>query len=192
MHKIISILIIFSFFLSVRTSLAQNISQSELSNIDKFVQENLSHILEKIPNSQIKEFGFNKAEEYAIAKPAKALYFIIYEDNRDIKIWRVPITVNGEYRALLNISENNGELKVADFGANILAKEIQQTINSHKNLNFEGLLRSYQKGSDFMIAINKNGDKVYIPLSSAIKSFAEKGVELKPIYSETDLKTLLK
>ena len=178
--------------LSIQISFSQNSNHSELANIDKFVQDNINLILEKIPSSQITEFGFQSTEEYTIAKPAKALYFLIYEDKREINIWRVPITVNGEYRALLNISENNGELKIADFGANLLAREIQQTIISHQNLNFEGLLRSYQKGSDFMIAINENGEKVYIPLNSAIKTFAEKGIELKPTYSDNDLKNLLK
>jgi len=192
MYNIKTILILISFLFSAQISFSQNDSQSDFTNLDKFVQDNLASVLEKIPIAQIKEFGFSNIEEYAIADPAKALYFLIYEDNRNIKIWRVPITVNGEYRALLNISENNGEFNIADFGANLLAREIQQTINSHQNLNFEGLLRSYQKGSDFMVAVNEKGEKVYIPLNSAIKSFAEKGVELKSIYSENDLKTLLK
>jgi hypothetical protein len=69
---------------------------------------------------------------------------------------------------------------------------MQQTIISHQDINFEGLLRSYQNGSDFMVGTNEKGLKVYIPLGSAIKSFAEKGITLKPIYLENDLKTLLK
>jgi hypothetical protein len=184
--------LILGFFIFIQFSFSQANEQSELSRVDEFAQENLSNVLAKIPKSQLKEFGFNNADELKIAQIAKALYFSIFEDTRNIRVWRVPITVNGEYRALLNINENNGVYNIADFGANMLAKEMQQTIISHQDINFEGLLRSYQNGSDFMIGTNDNGLKVYIPLGSAIKSFAEKGITLKPIYLENELKTLLK
>ncbi len=189
--KKLKTIIVLSFIISLNIGFSQSDS-TELSKLHKFVQENLTTILNKIPYSQIEEFGFNNTQEYTKAKANKALYFLIYEDQREIKIWRVPISVDGEYRALLNIADDNGKLVIGDFGANVLAKEIQQTINNYKALNFEGLLRSYQEGSDFMIATDNNGKKVYIPLSSAIKSFAGTGIKLKSIYTEDELKTLLK
>ncbi len=191
MFNLKSILTI-GLLLIIQIVYSQTNSKEELLRINKFVQENLQEVLLKIPFTQIKEYGFNDTDEYIYAKPAKALYFIIYEGRRDVKIWRIPIIVNGEYRALLNISENEEGYEIADFGAKTLAKEIQYTINTYKNFNFEGLFRSYIKGSDFLIAINKNGEKVYIPLASAIKSFGEKGVYLDSVYYENDFKTLLK
>jgi hypothetical protein len=40
--------------------------------------------------------------------------------------WRVPLSVDGHYVALLTVQINNGNAEVVDFGAKVLAQKMQE------------------------------------------------------------------
>jgi len=169
-----------------------SMGQNALSDIKIFAERNLQSVLEKIPTNDEISFGFNSREEFKLAEIGNPLEFIWYSEAKDNsnKTWRVPIIVNGEYRALLNVQSNGNEYKIADFGASVLAEDIQKTMNENTEKNISGVLRLTVITSDFLIV--KDGDKEeYLPLTSAKMFINSRNLELKKTYSPSDLIELL-
>jgi len=183
--------LIYLFFFSF-TGLSQSKS-NEKAKLNTFVKENISSVLNKIPQNKEQQFGFNNREEFDIATIGDALQLIHYGDtlNGENYIWRVPILVNGEYRALLTIYQDSNGYKIADFGAAVLAKDIQQKINQNPNRIIYGILRIHSISGDFLIVKGDNIDR-YIPLTSAIYYISSKGIEVKSYYNLADIKKLIK
>ncbi len=189
--RIITLVLIYLFFFSF-TGLSQSKS-NEKAKLNAFIKENISSVLNKIPQNKEQQFGFNNREEFDIATIGDALQLIHYGDtlNNENYIWRIPILVNGEYRALLTIYQDSNGYKIADFGAAVLAKDIQQKINQNPNRTIYGILRIHSISGDFLIVKDDNTD-IYIPLTSAIYYISSKGIEVKSYYNLADIKKLIK
>jgi hypothetical protein len=105
-------------------------------------------------------------------------------------MWRVPVIVNGEYRALLNVQKKDNEYKIADFGASVLAEDIQNVMNENKDKDVSGILRITAITSDFLIV--RSGDKEeYLPLTSAKMFINSREMELQKSYSSSNLIELI-
>ena len=166
--------------------------QNTISDVKIFAERNLQSVLEKIPINDEISYGFNSREEFKQAEIGNPLEFIWYSETKDNsnKTWRVPIVVNGEYRALLNVQNLGNEFKIADFGASVLAEDIQKTMNESTDKNVSGVLRLTAITSDFLIV--KNGEKEeYLPLTSAKMFINSRNMELQKTYSPSDLIELL-
>lgn len=169
-RNLINILLFFFIisFISCST-IKKNITQKkDFSEIVKIAQKELSQILNKIPNGEEKLYGFNNAEEIANVKINNPIEFYKIE-NEELKTtssYRVPITVADEFRALATIEYINDTPHIVDFGANILAKEIQTVCKENSKMNFVGILRIYDMYSDFII-MSKKQNYFFIPLTSA-------------------------
>lgn len=189
--KIITLVLFCLLFFSF-SGLSQRTS-NEKANLNAFVKENISIVLNKIPQNKEHQFGFNNREEFDVATIGDALQLIHYGDtlNGENYIWRVPIIVNGEYRALLTIYQDSSSFKIADFGAAVLAKDIQQKINQNPNLFVSGILRIHSISGDFLI-VKSDKTEIYIPLTSAIHYISSKGIEVKSYYNLADIKKLIK
>ncbi|RLD46916.1 MAG: hypothetical protein DRI86_01830 [Bacteroidetes bacterium] len=168
------------------------IGQNTISDIKIFAERNLQSVLEKIPINDEISFGFNSREEFKQTELGEPLEFIWYSETKDNsnKTWRVPIVVNGEYRALLNVQNIGNEFKVADFGASVLAEDIQKTMNENKGKNVSGVLRLTAITSDFLIVRNAVKEE-YLPLTSAKMFINSRNMELQKTYSPSDLIELL-
>ena len=169
-----------------------SMGQNAISDVKIFAKRNLQSVLEKIPTNDEISFGFNNREEFKLAEIGNPLEFIWYTEAKDNsnKVWRVPIIVNGEYRALLNVQNLENEFKVADFGASVLARDIQKTMNENTDKNVSGVLRLTAITSDFLIV--RNGEKEeYLPLISAKMFINSRNLELQKTYSPSDLIELL-
>ncbi len=160
-------------------------------NVKQFAEKNIQTVLEKIPINDEKSFGFDNREEFKLAEIGEPLEFVFYAStNNSSKVWRAPVVVNGEYRALLNVQKVGNEYKVTDFGASVLAKDIQESININKDWKIDGILRMNSITSDFLIA-NSGDTQVYIPLTSAKMFISSRHLELKSVYNSSDLIELL-
>jgi hypothetical protein len=145
--------------------------------------------LAKIPVGKEKNYGFANSDEIAQAELGVPVdifilspdFFsastIVKERNyiTSIEEWLVPVTVNGEWRALLTVSKKNGSWKTVGFGSSFLAADLNKIITENTNLKRQqySLLRVYQLDCDFILehnSFNINNWKV-IPLSSAKKAF---------------------
>ncbi len=168
--------------------LGQNIKDE----VKIFAERNLQSVLEKIPSDDEISFGFNSRDEFQQAKLGEPLEFIWYSETNDNSntVWRVPIVVNGEYRALLNVQNLGTEYKIADFGASVLAKDIQRTINKNNEKSISGILRLTAITSDFLIVINGEKEE-YLPLTSAKMFINSRNLKLQKTYGSSDIIELL-
>lgn len=132
--RIIKQTVILLIFLLIGSSNGYSQNSTETENeINNFVKKNIKEVLIKIPINQEKQFGFNNREEFSKVEIGKALSFVIYNKSSEseLHIWRVPIMVDGKYRALLTITKENDKYAIADFGAATLAKDIKQRIDKY-------------------------------------------------------------
>ncbi len=191
-HTKIVILIMVYLFLNNYPVFSQNI-ENENRTIFLFVRENISDILNKIPENQEKLFGFKNRTEFESVTIGNAiqLYTISNSIVNKHLIWRVPIIVNGEYRALVTVQKDNNDYKTGDFGATVLANDIQQIIIKNPDKVILGILRIYTINSDFLIVKNDKED-IYIPLTSAEIYLASQRAKEKSFYTLSEIKNLLK
>ena len=110
--------------LIVLYTFAQNDSIT-VKEIIKVGNAGMKNYLEKIPVGNESLYGFNNRYEFENAVLSKPYQVVtvnkeFFNDN-DItdknylmptNEWRVPITLNGEYRVLLTVAKMNGELKI--------------------------------------------------------------------------------
>lgn len=179
-------------FLNNRTVLSQDI-ENENKQIFLFIKENISNTLNKIPENQEKSFGFNNRTEFESVTIGNAIQLYTISDSIINKhpIWRVPIIVNGEYRALVTVHKDNNNYKTGDFGATVLANDIQQKIIKNPDKVILGIFRIYAINSDFLIVKNEK-ENIYIPLTSAEIYLASKKTKEKSYYTLTEINNLLK
>lgn len=109
------------------------ISQSELSDpmIMNEATIKATTFLNLIPEGREVDYGFNGRSDFSkikIEMPYKT-YYISADDNQltfVLSEWRVPISVDGEYKTLLTVQSMNGKAEVVDLGGNRLAQKIQE------------------------------------------------------------------
>lgn len=164
-------------------------------NISKDVlaaaEEGYAAYLEKIPTDRESLYGFNNREEFAKVKFGKPYQVMILNEDffndtelkdKDYLIpsgdWRVPVMIDKEYRALLTVSDVDGNWEVVGFGATSLAKELDAFEKDHPSKQQHGkILRVYQSVSDYMLLPSDDEPLLLdvIPLNSAKNSLAENG-----------------
>jgi hypothetical protein len=92
------------------------------------VKKELGSFLEIIPVNTEKDHGFNDRAEFAKASPA-SIYKIVGVDiagkTFETNLYNVVVAVNGEYRAVLTVSVENGQHEIQTVGAALMAKELQ-------------------------------------------------------------------
>jgi hypothetical protein len=190
------------FVLILLISISLLFAQSNKIEIISVVANNeLSDYLNKIPLGQENMFGFHNRGEFS-----KAEIGIPYEmftlnneffnneniiNNKDYivstNIWRVPIIVGNQYRALLTVSMVNREWNVVKIGAKGLAEELDFFNKNHPAINELKILRVFQLKSDFILT---SFDEIY-PLASAKNLLSIKSNN-EVSYSLYDMLTLVK
>lgn len=119
------------FFISVRLIAQDN-------NINLLVKQKVSQevlsFLNLIPEGKEINYGFNSRSDFSkttIKEPYQT-YYVSDKNNKSGFIpgneWHVPLSVDGNYVALLTVQINNGKAEAVDFGANILAQKIMDYI----------------------------------------------------------------
>jgi hypothetical protein len=116
-----------------------NLSAQRLDRTKQYVNlvkeaavKNASTFLQLIPEGQEKEYGFENRTDFLnikIEEPFQ-MYYMSYKENKlgflNGNEWRVPLSVNGKYVALLTVVFNNEKAEVVDFGASVLAEKLQE------------------------------------------------------------------
>lgn len=113
---------------SVKGSQKSNSASSISQTIFETVKKELVSFLEIIPTDMEKEHGFNDRSEFSSAVPA-SVYKIVGVDATgkvfETNLYNVVVAVNGEYRAVLTVSAENGQYEIQAVGAALMAKELQ-------------------------------------------------------------------
>lgn len=136
----------------------------------------LKRFLDAIPADRLEGYGFADRAELDRARLATP-YRVWTADAGGNALaatgeWRVPVTVDGSYRALLTVSQASGEYRAVDFGAAALARELAGVERS-RGVGADAqrvLLRLYALGADltaFPAAGARVEDSRFEPLASA-------------------------
>lgn len=154
-----------------------NEKQAKLS---ESVQKELRAFLEVIPANLEKEHGFNDRSEFTQALPA-SIYRIVGVDVNgntfETNLYNVVVSVNGEYRAVLTVSETNGVFEIQSIGAALLAKELQalEVLHPMAANQERVMVNVYNKSAGFVTYQDANitiENADLIPLQSAKSSIS--------------------
>ncbi len=138
----------------------------EITEFNSQIKLGLSNLTKDIPDDYIENYGFYSKSEIENAEIGDAIPVFSAKGNELIftSTWRIPIIVGGNYRALLTVElSDKNEYKIVDFGAHVLAQEIQKKSQGYP---FLGLLRSFKIQSDFVIVKDKEEGLEYIRVKS--------------------------
>ncbi|HEY5122756.1 MAG TPA: hypothetical protein VIK14_03390 [Ignavibacteria bacterium] len=192
------------FFISVRL-IAQN------NNTNLLVKEEASlktlSFLNLIPEGKEKDYGFNSRSDFSkikIEEPYQT-YYVSDKNNKLTFIsgneWRVPLSIDGQYVALLSVQINQGKAEAVDFGGNILSQKIQEfeklfpnEASQHVIIRNTYLKRDYittnfsslcnqNKGIDFMEINTNSSQPIYQlnelqPIKTSIAIFCDETMDL--------------
>ncbi len=124
-----------------------NTGNSDLNAMVKkeALQKALS-FLNLIPEGREKDYGFAMRSDFSkikIEEPYQTYY--LSKKDKDLLFvsgneWRVPLSVDGHYVALLTVQINAGVAEAVDFGANGLAQKIEEFEKLYFNPSSERVL----------------------------------------------------
>lgn len=140
-----------------------------LVNVAQVAESELPNMLDRIPAGREAMYGFESREEFRDATTAPPIKSLTIENGevKAIGSFRVPVVVNGEYRALATVENTADGYHVLDYGATALAKEIQSVCASNSDKQLEGILRIYDINADFLV-MRKAKKSMLIPLTSSV------------------------
>lgn len=172
--------------------ISQLISADENQKIYDAVKSELRSFLEIVPVNMEKEHGFNNRAEFAKAVPA-SIYRMVGVDPYGKIVptnnYNVVIAVNGEYRAVVTVSSENGKYEIQSIGGAVLAKELQATeaANPIATGQERVMVNVYKYSASFVSNLNANTvieNADLIPLTSAKMGLgnAETGRSAKSVY----------
>lgn len=157
------------------------------------VNKELSSFLQIIPADLEKEHGFNSRSEFTKATPASIYKIIgVGKDGQafETNLYNVVVAVNGEYRAMLTVSVENGHYEIETIGAALLAEELQvfEKANPLPSGKERIMLNVYTRASSFVAyqdATTNIENAELLPLESAKTGLAgaSTGRALKTSYS---------
>lgn len=152
-------LLYLSLFIGMSLSAQQQdqVPEESAKLVKEAAAENASVFLELIPQGQEQDYGFENRSDFSrikIEEPYQ-LYYMKYKENKlgfvEGNEWRVPVSVDGKYAALLTVSFHEGKAEVVDFGANVLAHKLQESDLLLKG-NQRVLIRSTYLAHDYLTA----------------------------------------
>ncbi len=127
-NQMFKVFVLFCFLLSLSVPFFAQSATVQVSSLTeamyRFAKSELPRILEHIPMDREERYGFNNRDEFKRAGLGIPYQEFSLEDERPTGDWRVPVTVDGENRALLRLKEVNGQWTFSGFGAARLAREL--------------------------------------------------------------------
>jgi hypothetical protein len=160
----------------------------------KVAEAGYMNYLNKIPIGHETKYGFNSREEFKIVdfgKPYRIIslnpdFFSEYELSKDnlhdyffyTDEWCVPLSIENDYRILVNVSKMYGGWQTVGIGSAPLAREIGEMEKQIGTMEQYGMiLRIYQLKSDFILYFpdDSSSELFAYPLESAKISLGRKG-----------------
>ncbi len=157
---------------SIESTTAEITTAAVLTAADRDV----AAFLNRIPVGHESEYGFRSREEFDKVRTSDPLRVHtldvdrsgttpeVSNDIRPLNKWRIPLTVDGELRALLTVVQTEDGLKAVDFGAAGMAQSLDSldVVTSKVGPESRFLLRITDLRRDFLgISGLQNGDRFY-------------------------------
>jgi hypothetical protein len=187
---IIVCIIIFNSCILSRIDRRQN---SEYQMAKRITRDELPMFFSKIEKGTEQLYGFSNRDELltaGVGNPFNNYRFNGSELEKSTTI-TVPVIVADEYRALSSLDYIKDTLHIVDFGATVLAKEIQLVQKENITLSFVGLLRIYRIDSDFVI-MSDNHENLFLPLTSAKLYLSSAGIsKIEKFYTQAQILNII-
>ena len=176
------------------------------SQVMKIAESQLGMYLSRIEPGKEADYGFSEKDDFDLCTVGKPYRIITFnhdfynnpiQDNGDYIViqnqWRVPVTVSGQSRIMLDVSGNPGNLDVTAMEGAALAQELQQKSMGVSDSDEFYLLLVPQLSSAFFVHEGNNSfaDAEFTPLSSAILAIPTLNGE-KKAYSLTEIQKIIK
>lgn len=150
-------LMLFSFSLS---------SQIQIVNIiepQKMVEATMKPYLKAIPINLLSLYGISDTLEIQKAEVGTPIpvYYIDHDTLQFSNTWRVPLIINDQFRSLFTVYFDRDAYLIVDFGAVVLAQDIQKFISSTPIV---GLLRVFPLQRDYFISETKSKELLFDPI----------------------------
>lgn len=150
-------LMLFSFSLS---------SQIQIVNIiepQKMVEATMKPYLKAIPINLLSLYGISDTLEIQKAEVGTPIpvYYIDHDTLQFSNTWRVPLIINDQFRSLFTVYFDRDAYLIVDFGAVVLAQDIQKYISSTPIV---GLLRVFPLQRDYFISETKSKELLFDPI----------------------------
>lgn len=157
--KTVFTLFVFLFF----SSLSAQIQTVNSEKVSITVQQTMIPFLKTIPSNICRYYGIKDTTEINIATVGNPIpvYYLDHDTLMFSNTWRVPLLVNQEFRALFTVFNDKGNYSIVDFGATILAKDIQKYTQEN---NILGIFRVFPLQKDFFILLNENSELIFDPI----------------------------
>jgi hypothetical protein len=126
-------------------------SRDSKSTLYETAAKELPAILEKMPVGDEAAYGFNSRSEFAGAGLGIPYQEYSMLTKKPTGYWRIPVTVNGENRALVRYALEDGVWRWKGFGAAGLARELGEMENWQSEKPLSGkILRDYKLTCDYI------------------------------------------
>lgn len=175
---------------------------SQNERITKVANDGLVSFLNDIPQTFLKQHGFNSTAEFSKAKLGAQYQIMALGKDGSLTptgFYYVTVTVDGEYRTLLTVGELDGKLDIQGVGYSPLSKELQEVEKAQRvssNLT-NVLVNDYTNKATYVTYVdNASNERLqkanFIPLASAKQFLGEAtNSRLKPTYKVAELVTLI-
>jgi hypothetical protein len=173
-------------------------SSAVLQQVSDAARGGLNAYLEKIPAGREKNYGFESRDQFARATLGRPYHMVSMDAAGGsidvIDTWRVPILVNGRFKALLTVGKKDGAWKTVEIGAAKLSRELEglesSVVKGRSDVQV-AIVRVFALRSDFLGVASAKADLEagrFYPMQSAQKFLTLKGSDT---YNYAQLKTLL-
>ncbi len=173
------VLFILSFFCAA--AFGQSDNRVSIEKMYAFALKELPQILEFMPLNNEDRYGFNNRDEFKRARLGIPYQEYSMQTEEPTGYWRVPVTVDGENRALLRLTRVDGEWKFAGFGGAGLAMELGALEREEGRAKPSGgrIIRDFEMSCDYVQFDRAPGSKpegLVIPMESAARVLLDLGV----------------
>jgi len=157
--------------------------ENTIQNLPAAVSGSLTEWLEKIPAGREAQYGFRNRSDFSRASLGVPVQVFTLDDAfftqpgtsptlKSTGEWRIPVIVDGKNCALVTVVKINGDWKIVDLGAHVLAQELAAMQERFTPAQFSviKLFRVYPLQSDFLFYADPMaapGQVTLLPLHSA-------------------------
>jgi hypothetical protein len=144
-------------------SLSSQIQQVNIIEPQKTVEATMIPYLKAIPVNLLSIYGISDTLEIQKAQAGTPIpvYYIDHDTLQFSNTWRVPLIVDGQFRSLFTIYFDRDAYAIVDFGAVVLAQNIQNYISKTPIV---GLLRVFPLQRDYFITQNTSKELFFDPI----------------------------
>jgi hypothetical protein len=174
-------LVLFIFSFSCAAAFGQSANQVSLEKMYAFALKELPQILKFMPKNTEERYGFNNRDEFKRASLGIPYQEYSMQTEEPTGFWRVPVTVDGENRALLRLIRVEGEWKFSGFGGAVLARDLGKLEKEAGQARPSGgrIIRDFEMTCDYVQFDRAPGSKpdgLVIPLESAVRVLRHLGI----------------